>query len=69
MLPCRPTMLLLVQVDDHTTRAIWLGKQLHCKTELLERVEKNLAAAGKTEEEVIWVTHNPGGRPPSEAQH
>lgn len=52
------------QVGDHTTRAIWLGKQLHCVTEPLARVEKNLTAAGKTEEEIIWATHNIGGTPP-----
>ena len=51
---------LRLQVGDHTTRAIWLGKQLDVKTELLEKMDKKSAETGKTEEEIIWAVHHHG---------
>lgn len=49
-----------LQVGDHTTRAIWLGKQLGVKPELLEKMDRKSAEAGKTEEEIIWAVHHHG---------
>ena len=49
-----------LQVGDHTTRAIWLGKQLDVKTALLEEMDKKSAETGKPEEEIIWAVHHHG---------
>ena len=51
-----------MQVGDHTTRAIWLGKQLPCKTEMLAKMDRDTAAKGMTEEEVIWAVHDIRGK-------
>ena len=50
----------VVQVGDHTTRAIWLGKQLDVKTNLLAKMDTDTAAKGRLEEEVIWAVHHHG---------
>ncbi len=49
---------LLLQLGDHTTRAIWLGKQLQVKPELLQKMDKQSAERGLSEEDIIWAVHS-----------
>lgn len=46
-----------LQVGDHTTRAIWLGRLEQIKPELLHQMDKDAAAKGMSEEEIIWAVH------------
>ena len=50
--------IVYLQLGDHTTRAAWLGKQGAIKPELLERMDKDSAARGLSEEEIIWTVHS-----------
>ncbi len=47
-----------LQLGDHTTRAIWLGKQLQVKPELLQKMDKQSAEKGLSEEDIIWAVHS-----------
>ncbi|CAL8468988.1 g8529 [Coccomyxa elongata] len=46
------------QLGDHTTRAMWLGKQLSVYSEILERMDKDAVVRGMSEEEIIWLVHS-----------
>ena len=46
-----------MQLGDHTIRAMWLGKQLSVYPEILERMDKDAAEKGMSEEEIIWAVH------------
>ena len=50
-------MRAVVQVGDHTERAVWLGKQGTIKPELLEKMDRDAAARGLSEEDIIWAVH------------
>lgn len=47
-----------MQLGDHTTRAMWLGKQLSVYSEILERMDKDAVVRGMSEEEIIWLVHS-----------
>ena len=49
---------MLLQLGDHTTRAIWLGKQLQVKPELLRKMDKQSTERGLSQEEIIWAVHS-----------
>jgi hypothetical protein len=44
-------------VGDHTKRAVWLGKQGTIRPELLEKMDREAAARGLSEEDIIWAVH------------
>lgn len=49
-------------VDDHTCRAVWIGKQLECHLETLANIEKRMAtdiAGGKDEAAILWQVMEP----------
>ncbi len=50
--------IVYLQLGDHTTRAAWLGKQGAIKPELLRKMDKDSAARGLSEEEIIWAVHS-----------
>ncbi|BDA43010.1 Uncharacterized 21.2 kDa protein [Coccomyxa sp. Obi] len=47
------------QAGDHTTRAMWLGKQLSINPEILHKMDADAAARGLSEEEIIWKIRQP----------
>jgi DOPA 4,5-dioxygenase len=54
-----PSMSILIhpltrlQVDDHTTRALWLGERLEVLRGILESSDANSLATGRSEESII----------------
>ena len=49
-------------VEDHTCRAVWLGKQLDCRLETLAKFQSQMAldvAGGQDEAAVLWKVMDP----------
>ncbi len=45
------------QVEDHDSSAVWLGKQLQCHLEPLQKFQQHVASeirAGKDEAALLW---------------